>query len=133
MCKDVLSLNLTTHNVAGTLILTGLHSAKQFKERCPGFTAERAKDIIHSDGWKTVLQSYPILREEAIIALDTGMQPITTYPHRKTETGLLDQDYTHWLRGLLKLEIDQTVTVSADELAFLRPTWEVCPRVSYCG
>jgi speckle-type POZ protein len=28
MCKDVLCLNLTTENVAGTLILAGLHSAK---------------------------------------------------------------------------------------------------------
>jgi speckle-type POZ protein len=83
MCKDVLCLNLTTENVAGTLILAGLHSAKQWKERCLSFIAECGKDIIQSDGWKIVLQSHPKFREEAIIALDIGMQSITTCTHRK--------------------------------------------------
>jgi speckle-type POZ protein len=82
MCEDTLCLSLTTDNVADTLILADVHSAKQLKERCLSFIAERAKDIIHSDGWKKILQSHPELVGEAFRTLAMQQLTSTGPPHK---------------------------------------------------
>lgn len=69
LCEEALCSNLDVENVADTLILADLHSARQLKCQAIEFINTHAIEVIDTRGWKTMISVHPRLIAETFRAL----------------------------------------------------------------
>lgn len=74
MCEEALTYQLSVDNVAETLMLADLHSAKQLKHHCIEFIIAHATETIESAGWAQ-LERVPKLVTETMRALANQQLP----------------------------------------------------------
>ena len=62
--QTALTSNLTAANVGQVLIISHMYLASKLKDECFDFITRNAKNVIVTDGWKTLEQSQPQLAIE---------------------------------------------------------------------
>ncbi|XP_038959854.1 TD and POZ domain-containing protein 2-like [Rattus norvegicus] len=75
MCEDALCRNISVKNAVPTLILSDLHSADHLKTKAMDFIILHASEFSETMGWKSMVESYPHLVEEAFHSLSSIQCP----------------------------------------------------------
>lgn len=85
MCEQALHASLTTENACETLILADMHSAEQLKVQSIEYLNLHANEVMESDGWKQLVESYPALLAQVYKVLATQQTPpiVMSQPPRK--------------------------------------------------
>merc|ERR1719187_2950390 len=63
-CQSALTSNLTAANVGQVLTISHMYLASKLKDECFDYITRNAKNVIATDGWKTLEQTQPHLAIE---------------------------------------------------------------------
>uniref|UniRef100_UPI00402B4AFA TD and POZ domain-containing protein 1-like n=1 Tax=Arvicanthis niloticus TaxID=61156 RepID=UPI00402B4AFA len=83
MYEDALCRNLSVENAAHTLILADLHSREELKAQALDFISVHASEVSETSGWKSVVESHPLLVAEAFHSLASAqyfLEALTQMP-----------------------------------------------------
>lgn len=82
MCEDALFSNISVKNAVPTLILADLHRAENLKTKAMDFIILHASEFSETMGWKSMVESYSHLVEEAFLSL-ASIQCFSSEPSLK--------------------------------------------------
>uniref|UniRef100_G1QB14 Speckle type BTB/POZ protein n=1 Tax=Myotis lucifugus TaxID=59463 RepID=G1QB14_MYOLU len=83
LCEEALSRQLSEENAAEMLTLADLHSADQLKTQAVDFINSHAEDVLETQGWQTMVTSYPHLVAEVNCSLASVQGPCLGPPHKR--------------------------------------------------